>query len=380
MTVNVRTNVSALNTQRHLDKSATILHASTIQLASGNKINSAKDDAAGLQIANRLHVHNRGIDVAVRNANDGISIAQIAEGALSETSEILQQIRELSLQSANGANSDDDRSALQEEVKTLNDELNRIANSTRFAGNPLLNGQFASKSFQIGTNSGEATRLHLKDMRSQNLLMGGTVNIPISSGKDEDWTLAADSVMAVKRHHPSDATRDFAISFDLKAGDDIEEIATRINGQQSMMTAFVDEHRRLNLFFAHDNEPGSRLEASGDFFTENGPYKLQMKGVNDLDISTVGGAQLGIAMADAALKYVDSHRAELGSFQNRLTHAINNLGHIDENVQTSKSQIRDADIAKSAAMHTKAQIIQQSATSIFTQAKQTPTSAIGLLK
>ncbi|MCG3731163.1 flagellin, partial [Vibrio cincinnatiensis] len=129
------------------------------------KINSAKDDAAGLQISNRLNVQSRGLDVAVRNANDGISMAQTAEGAMNETTNILQRMRDLSLQSANGSNSKSERVAIQEEVGALNKELNRIAETTSFAGNRLLNGTFQTKAFQIGSQSGEAVMLTMKDMR-----------------------------------------------------------------------------------------------------------------------------------------------------------------------------------------------------------------------
>ena len=160
---------SALPKQRK-QRSTDFYGASSLQVS---KINSAKDDAAGLQISNRLNVQSRGLDVAVRNANDGISIAQTAEGAMNETTNILQRMRDLSLQSANGSNSKSERVAIQEEVTALNDELNRIAETTSFGGNKLLNGTHGTKSFQIGADNGEAVMLELKDMRSDNAQMGG---------------------------------------------------------------------------------------------------------------------------------------------------------------------------------------------------------------
>ena len=142
MAMNVNTNVSAMTAQRHLNNAASGLNKSMERLSSGYKINSAKDDAAGLQISNRLTSQSRGLDMAVRNANDGISIAQTAEGAMTESTNILQRMRDLALQSSNGSNSRSERVAIQEEVSALNDELNRIAETTSFGGNKLLNGSF----------------------------------------------------------------------------------------------------------------------------------------------------------------------------------------------------------------------------------------------
>ena len=173
MAVNVNTNVSAMTAQRYLNSASAAQQTSMERLSSGFKINSAKDDAAGLQISNRLHVQSRGLGVAVRNANDGISIAQTAEGAMNETTTILQRMRDLSLQSANGSNSLSERTAIQEEITALNDELNRIAETTSFGGNKLLNGTFGTKAFQIGADNGEAVMFTLNNMRSDNKFMGG---------------------------------------------------------------------------------------------------------------------------------------------------------------------------------------------------------------
>ncbi|MGR5439500.1 flagellin N-terminal helical domain-containing protein, partial [Vibrio mediterranei] len=196
MAVNVNTNVSAMTAQRYLNNASQAQATSMERLSSGHKINSAKDDAAGLQISNRLNVQSRGLDVAVRNANDGISIAQTAEGAMNETTNILQRMRDLSLQSANGSNSKAERVAIQEEVTALNNELNRIAETTAFGGNRLLNGTYGTQSFQIGSNNGEAVMLSLKDMRSDNSGMGGSV-YQAANAKDKDWSVAASSTLTI---------------------------------------------------------------------------------------------------------------------------------------------------------------------------------------
>jgi len=188
MAINVNTNVSAMTAQRYLNQAADSQQKSMERLSSGYKINSAKDDAAGLQISNRLNAQSRGLDMAVKNANDGISIAQVAEGAMNESTNILQRMRDLSLQSANGSNSKAERVALQEEVTALNDELNRIAETTSFGGNKLLNGTYGTQSFQIGADSGEAVMLSMGNLRSDTSAMGGK-SYAAEEGKDASWTV-----------------------------------------------------------------------------------------------------------------------------------------------------------------------------------------------
>ncbi|PWI35118.1 flagellin [Vibrio albus] len=376
MAVNVNTNVSAMTAQRHLNSAASDLNKSMERLSSGFKINSAKDDAAGLQISNRLNVQSRGLDVAVRNANDGVSIAQTAEGAMKETTSILHRMRDLSLQSANGANTKADRVAIQEEVVALNDELNRIAETTSFGGNKLLNGTHGTKSFQIGADNGEAVMLTLRDMRSDNQMMGGSSYVA-ESGKDENWTVQSDA---------SDLTMTLTDSFgeqqeitvNAKAGDDIEELATYINGQQDLVKASINEDGQLQVFAGNNNVQGD-VSFSGGLAGELGMSGAQAVTVDDIDVTSVGGAQESVAIVDAALKYVDSHRSELGAFQNRFEHAMNNLDNINENVNASKSRIKDTDFAKETTSMTKSQILQQASTSILAQAKQAPNSALSLL-
>jgi len=164
MALSVNTNVSSINAQRNLSKSSEALGTSMQRLSSGMRINSAKDDAAGLQIANRLTSQVNGLGVAQRNANDGISMAQTAEGAMTESANILQRMRDLSLQSANGSNDADSRAALQKEVGALQQELTRIAETTKFGGTSLLDGSFGTKQFQVGSNANETINVSLRDV------------------------------------------------------------------------------------------------------------------------------------------------------------------------------------------------------------------------
>lgn len=172
MALTVNTNVSSLNAQRNLSKSGQGLATSMERLSSGMRINSAKDDAAGLQISNRLTSQINGLAVAQRNANDGISMAQTAEGAMGESTNILQRMRELALQSANGSNSKEDRDSLQKEVSALQTELTRIADTTSFGGQKLLNGSYGTKSFQVGANANELINITLSSVAADDI--GGT--------------------------------------------------------------------------------------------------------------------------------------------------------------------------------------------------------------
>ncbi|HCG5579302.1 flagellin [Vibrio parahaemolyticus] len=376
MAITVNTNVAALVAQRHLTSTTDMLNQSMERLSSGKRINSAKDDAAGLQISNRLQSQMRGLDVAVRNANDGISIMQTAEGAMNEVTNIMQRMRDLSLQSANGSNSQAERTALQEEVTALNDELNRITETTSFGGRKLLNGTFGKSSFQICAASGEAVQIELKSMRTDGLDMGGFSYV--AQGRaDSDWQV---------KENANDLTMSFTnrsgetekIQINAKAGDDIEELATYINGQTDKVTASVNEKGQLQIFMAGEETAGT-ISFSGDLASELGMSLKGYDAVNNLNITTVGGAQQAVAVLDTAMKFVDSQRAELGAYQNRFNHAINNLDNIHENLAASNSRIQDTDYAKETTQMVKQQILQQVSTTILAQAKQAPNLALTLL-
>jgi flagellin len=384
MAVTVSTNVSAMTAQRYLNKATNELNTSMERLSSGHKINSAKDDAAGLQISNRLTAQSRGLDVAMRNANDGISIAQTAEGAMNEATSVMQRMRDLALQSSNGTNSPAERQAINEESMALIDELNRIAETTSFGGRRLLNGSFGEAAFQIGSNSGEAMIMGLTSIRADDERMGGMTFLS-ENGKGKDWgvdpTKADLKIILPGLGEDEDGNvDDLEISINAKAGDDIEELATYINGQSDMINASVSEDGKLQVFVAHPNVQGA-ISISGGLASELG---LSDEGVatavQDIDMTTVQGSQNAVAVLDSALKYVDSQRADLGAKQNRLSHSINNLANIQENVEASNSRIKDTDFAKETTQMTKAQILQQAGTSILAQAKQLPNSAMTLLQ
>ncbi len=375
MAINVNTNVSAMTAQRYLNQAAEGQQKSMERLSSGYKINSAKDDAAGLQISNRLNAQSRGLDMAVKNANDGISVAQVAEGAMNESSNILQRMRDLSLQSSNGSNSKAERVAIQEEVTALNDELNRIAETTSFGGNKLLNGTYGTQSFQIGADSGEAVMLSIGSLRSDTSAMGGK-SYAAEEGKDASWTVGGKTKLQM--NYTNTDGEEQKLTINAKQGDDLEQLATYINGQSDDVKASVGEDGKLQVFASSQKVTGE-VEFSGNLAGEIGFGDAKDVTVQDIDVTSVAGSQEAVAVIDGALKSVDSQRASLGAFQNRFNHAINNLDNINENVNASKSRIKDTDYAKETTAMTKSQILQQASTSILAQAKQSPSAALSLL-
>lgn len=376
MAITVNTNVSALVAQRHLNSATEMLNQSLERLSSGKKINSAKDDAAGLQISNRLESQMRGLDVAVRNANDGISIMQTAEGAMQESTSLLQRMRDLSLQSANGSNSKAERVALQEEMAALNDELNRIAETTSFGGRKLLNGSFGQSSFQIGASSGEAVQVALKNMRTDTIDMGGFSYVGQQS-LDSQWQVSKGNHQLTIQYVDASG-QDSSIQINAKEGDDIEQLATYINGQTDKVSASVNEDGQLQIFMAGKETSGT-ISFSGNLADELQMNLQGYESVDNLDIRSAGGAQRAVSVLDTALQYVDSHRAELGAMQNRFSHAINNLDNVHENLAASNSRIKDTDYAKETTQMIKQQILQQVSTSILAQAKRQPELALSLL-
>ncbi|WP_218765263.1 flagellin [Vibrio parahaemolyticus] len=372
--VSLNTNVAAMMTQRHLSQAAAQNVESQRNLSSGYRINSASDDAAGLQISNTLHVQTRGIDVALRNSHDAYSVAQTAEGALHESSDILQRLRSLGLQAANGSHEQDDRTSLQQEVIALQDELDRVAITTTFADKNLFNGSYGSQSFHIGANANSIS-LTLRNMRTHIPEMGGQHYL--GDSLDKDWRVTRDNQQFAFEYQDNEGqTQSKALT--LKVGDNLEEVATYINAQQSVVDASVTQDHQLQFFTSTLNAPEG-VTWKGNFADEMDIGSGELVTVDDLDMSTVGGAQLAIGVVDAAIKYVDSHRSEIGGFQNRVSGTIDNLNTINRSVSESKGRIRDTDFARESTEMVRSQVLQDATTALLAQAKQRPSSALGLL-
>ncbi len=372
--VSLNTNVAAMMTQRHLSQAADQNVESQRNLSSGYRINSASDDAAGLQISNTLHVQTRGIDVALRNAHDAYSVAQTAEGALHESSDILQRLRSLGLQAANGSHEQDDRKSLQQEVIALQDELDRVAITTTFADKKLFNGSYGSQSFHIGANANSIS-LTLRNMRTHIPEMGGQHYL--GDSLDKDWRVTRDNQQFAFEYQDNEGQAQSKV-LTLKVGDNLEEVATYINAQQSVVDASVTQDHQLQFFTSTLNAPEG-ITWKGNFADEMDIGSGELVTVDDLDMSTVGGAQLAIGVVDAAIKYVDSHRSEIGGFQNRVSGTIDNLNTINRSVSESKGRIRDTDFARESTVMVRSQVLQDATTALLAQAKQRPSSALGLL-
>lgn len=224
----------------------------------------------------------------------------------------------------------------------------------------------------------------LTSVRADDFRMGGAT-FQSENGKDRNWSVSADNadmkiVLPMMGEDEDGNVDDLEINIMAKAGDDIEELATYINGQSDLINASVSEDGKLQIFVAEPNLKGEVSISGGlakDLGLSDEPFKTT---VQDVDLRTVQGSQNAISVIDAALKYVDSQRADLGAKQNRLNHSINNLANVQENVDASNSRIKDTDFAKETTQMTKAQILQQAGTSILAQAKQLPNSAMSLLQ
>ena len=245
MAMSINTNIAALNAQRNLGKTQGTLNQSLARLSSGLRINSAKDDAAGLAISNRMGSQIRGLNQAVRNANDGISMAQTAEGALQESTNLLQRMRELAIQSANASNSGDDRASLQAEVTQNIQELNRIANTTRFGTTTLLTGSFSQQFFQVGAKAHETIGLSITSARASDL--GLTNNIAFTGFDSSNVSASAASpASGVTGQTLTFEVDGEATNVSVNAGDSALEIADYINSQVAGVTASATTGARID--------------------------------------------------------------------------------------------------------------------------------------
>jgi flagellin len=324
MALFVNTNVSSINAQRQLQKSGVELDTSFKRLSSGLRINSAADDAAGLQISDRLQSQILGLNQGNRNANDGISLAQTAEGAMDEITSMFQRIRTLAQQAANGSNTDEDRLAIQEEIRQLSAEVNRVATDTTFGGQNLLDGSYAAN-FQVGADAVQTIGFSMQTVG--NTATDGQNRSLVANG---GFTLSGVAGVA-------SAT----------AGNDLSGLASGV----------------------------STISGASNSFTFSDVFQA-----GSISVSTQANAQAVLAGMDAMVAVVDKKRAELGAVQNRFQSTIRNQANIAENLSAAKSRIRDADFALETAMLTKNQILQQASQTILGQANQRPQAALSLLQ
>ena len=341
MALYVNTNISSLNSRRNLSNSTNALDTSYERLASGLRINSAKDDAAGLQISNRLTSQINGLEQGNRNAQDGISYAQTAEGAMDEITNMLQRIRTLSLQSANGSNSHEDRIAIQQEVTQLCSEIDRIAASTTFGGTKILNGE---TDFTVNADGSIDFTRDLSAARDK--------DISFQVGANHNQTIGI--ALSLKTTVTDNTDPDNPITETYNVGFDMVSLMTA-NGY----TATADDVDLADL--------------TGFIVTEDTTSVC-------FDVRTATAAQASLSKIDDLIQSIDSKRAELGAVQNRMESTIRNQSNISENVSDARSRIRDTDFAQETANMTQQNILQQAAQTILSQANQRPQIAMQLLQ
>ncbi|WP_368565970.1 flagellin, partial [Pseudoxanthomonas sp. UTMC 1351] len=337
----INTNTMSLNAQRNLSTSGASLATTIQRLSSGLRINSAKDDAAGLAISERFSTQIRGLDVAVRNANDGISLAQVAEGSLTEIGNNLQRIRELSVQSANATNSSSDRAALNAEVKQLTAEIDRVAKQSEFNGTKLLDGSFSSQLFQVGANAGQAIAID-KVVNAKADALGNVKFAADVTGAAIADAAADGSVAGLTINGVAVDTVEYTNG---TTGDDIAKaLAGAINsklGETGVYATAEADQLTLTSIKADTNlVVGGTVTGSGLTAATTNASAGASQFAADLDITTFAGAQKALEIVDAALTSVNSARADLGAVQNRFTSVVANLQTSSENLAASRSRIR----------------------------------------
>lgn len=426
----INTNSLSLLTQNNLNKSQSALGSAIERLSSGLRINSAKDDAAGQAIANRFTSNIKGLTQASRNANDGISVAQTTEGALSEINNNLQRVRELSVQAANGSNSESDLTSIQDEIDQRLAEINRVSEQTDFNGKKVLN-QDGQLTIQVGAKDNETITIDLKKIDSTTLGLadlnitktgksvanGDTANVqhtlkPTTDFKDTsggtkltfddtdsklykdgsgNYYVTADSTAVPPKY--------FAAKVDSKAGtvsvdSSLPESAVKL----ADLTA-VDKVGKDVKVVTTDAEAVGKTLVSYKDSKGNNAYALKSvdaNGVSSYETTTIdeatgkpaltGGVavKLGstdpLAKIDKALSDVDQFRSSLGAIQNRFESAITNLGNTVNNLSSARSRIEDSDYATEVSNMSRAQILQQAGTSVLAQANQTTQNVLSLLR
>ena len=375
----INTNVMSLNAQRNLSGSSDALATSLQRLSSGLRINSAKDDAAGLAIANRFTTQIRGMDQAGRNANDAISLTQTAEGALVEVGNNLQRIRELAVQSRNATNSQTDRDALNAEASQLLSEINRVAEQTSFNGVKLLDGSFSNQSFQIGADVGQTIDVtSIVDATTANLGSYGraTVTTAVSTGFANALSAGDVTINGVDLG---------AIGAAASASERSEQVMSAINktSGESGVYAIKDTSNTITLVSTTDDivvagAAGALTADTG--LTAATTARATTTGISTVDISSVAGADAAMQAMDSALQVINSTRADLGALQNRFSSVVSNLQTSSENLSASRSRIVDTDFAKETANLTRAQILQQAGTAMLSQANSAPQGVLSLLR
>lgn len=369
----INTNISALNSWKNLSITGGLMAKSLEKLSSGYRINRAADDAAGLAVSEKMRAQTSGLKQAARNAQDGISLIQTAEGALNESHAILQRMRELTVQAGNGTNDPTDLAKIQEEIESLIDELGGIADRTEFNGQKLINGTLGATTANVGADLVDGTgELKIVDVTGAAL------------GIDYQVTATATTLTVVQAGGLLSQTISVAATNNVKVGDryDFDKIGVVLEAQSTNIST-VGGVAAEGQFDVTASGVGFQIGANAN---QSLAVSINAMGATDLGISVIDvtdfattsfNTQLGLL--DTAISTVSSERSKLGAWQNRLEHTINNLQTADENLTAAESRIRDVDMALEMANFTRHQILQQAGTAMLAQANVSTQSVLKLL-
>lgn len=394
-------NLNAMNAHRNMTGTTTAQGKAMEKLSSGLRINRAGDDAAGLAISEKMRSQIRGLDQASRNAQDGISMIQTAEGALSETQAIGQRMRELAVQSANGTYTDEDRKLIDQEFNQLKSEIDRIATDTEFNGNKVINGNLSSKKIVEGTvtkGTGSMNNVTEADLEFfegdvANILGEGTftLDIKIDAGGVININLLDKSRFNGNEEYVMDSITidDTQIKADIGSANK-QGAGFTIGGVDFVLDVeHLEKGKDIKLTITNTTEEketgaGVELQIGAN---QNQMIGLSMEnmrsrelGLGGVNVATAESSQDAIGKLDEAISRISAQRADLGAAQNRLEHTIASTDNTAENLQAAESRIRDVDMAKEMMNLTKLNVLQQASQSMLAQANQAPQQVLSILR
>jgi len=381
----IQNNINALNSLRQLGMNNANTGKNLEKLSSGYRINRAGDDAAGLAISEKMRGQIRGLEQAQQNANDGISLIQTAEGGLNETHAILQRMRELAVQSANGTYQDDvDRENLDKEVKALKSEVDRIAKSTQFNKINLLDGSIGGYE---ATKASELASIKSFTVSGGNLGAEATIGLTVSTAGAISITGPATGV-TFEAISGAEENGTYTLEADIDGNTSVADAekwaGVKVTVTIGALPASADESGNITIQKAGGKGIIFQIGANGDEDQQValvvGSMDVEGLMIEDISVATQDNANAAIAALDEAINKVSGTRADLGALQNRLEHTVNNLGVTTENLTAAESRIRDVDMAKEMMQYTKNNILTQAAQAMLAQANMQPQGVLQLLQ
>ena len=384
----VRSNIMAVNAQRQLGMNNSQVGKALEKLSSGYRINRAGDDASGLAISEKMKAQIKGLDTASLNSQDGISLVQTAEGALTEVHNMLNRMSELATRAANGINEDTNRASLQKEVAKLQEEIDRISEGTNFNNLKLLDGSqtYAGNEALIG--KGTANGVMGLSVEGGNLSANDTITVTISGNSVGKITVtASDNTVVFTTTQTGKGFYSITADVSKVTDESVKKAWAGVTINFSVDQASTDGTYKAGQqqFIAGENKSmqlqiGDTADSFNQLKVSIGDMSSAALGVDKVDISSQDGAAKAIDIIRNAIDRVSSQRASLGATQNRLEYTINNLDTASENLQAANSRIRDTDMAKMMMEYTKMNVLTQSAQAMLAQANQQPQSVLQLLQ